>query len=952
MRRPGDIRAGKAPVLGTVVFAVFSAAATPEPWVTEGFDAFRRGTFGNAGQNLYVSKAGGLQRIYQYDLDHNGWFDLAFANCQNHHESPPSYLYGLDGRRIVELPCKGSIGATVTDLDGDGIADLVLGGRFDQVSPFAATDIYYGAPDEEYSEKYQIKIQSPHAVDCWHGRFNGAKRPSLAFALRKYGIVRIYDQTELGFEWKAFTDLPVTASLLTATDLDGDGYDDLVTRAEHETRTLVHWGGPGGLSVSNRTELAELDPSQVTWPEAAAGLQSEMEQKTVTPMLLQSVVWNGRKCFTLSTGRKMVFVSATRDRALERVFEIDVPLAYAVTAGDFNADGLVDLAFASQVKHPDDPARQASFVWFNSKDGFVAANRVTVATESACCIDSDGPRILIGQCEARRSYTNDALLFTVKDGKVGPEPQRFQGENIHRVFFVKSPGKATRILVVNNAARSSVGFDRSYVYWGEKDGYDPKRRTEVASWCAVDAMAADLDDDGWAELVIGNNSENSLDLDPGNHLHHFGPNGHEPTRTQIIPTDIGWGTVTGDFNRDGYLDLIAAADHWHNLRFFPGGPDGFRDYETIEVLPIKRSEGNEPDRDDTGDVLTMKKSAIKVAAYGGMRWFIAVDVNADGWLDLAVTTCADRQHILWGGPEGFSMKRRQDVAGVMCTGVRAADLSKNGYPDVIFGGHTSQPNGRDVYRQPHHSYAYVFWNGPNGISESRKSTLRADAASHLCVGDFDRNGWLDLFTSSYTGELDRDINSFIYWNRGGSFRQYDRQDLITHAVSGAVALDFTEDGYVDLALANHKVFCDHVGYSEVWWNGAEGFLPTRTTKLPTCGPHGMYAIEPGNQLTRGPEEYYVSEARTVGEDCTVAGVDLVAEIPPKTWVRPLVRVNGGDWTEPAGCSLKKGDSLQYRLELGALNSLRTPRVTRVTVKFVRRARQIVGSESGRGEKQP
>ena len=52
-------------------------------WITEGFDAFRRGTFGNAGQNLYVSKAGVLQRIYQYDLDKNGYFDLVFANCQD-----------------------------------------------------------------------------------------------------------------------------------------------------------------------------------------------------------------------------------------------------------------------------------------------------------------------------------------------------------------------------------------------------------------------------------------------------------------------------------------------------------------------------------------------------------------------------------------------------------------------------------------------------------------------------------------------------------------------------------------------------------------------------------------------------------------------------------------------------------------------------------------------------
>mgnify|MGYP003322506081 CR=1 FL=1 len=75
---------------------------------------------------------------------------------------------------------------------------------------------------------------------------------------------------------------------------------------------------------------------------------------------------------------------------------------------------------------------------------------------------------------------------------------------MRRVYFVDNPGREPRILVVNNLARSSVGYDRSFVYWGASDGYAADRRTEVPSWCAVDALAADLDDDGWAELVIGN----------------------------------------------------------------------------------------------------------------------------------------------------------------------------------------------------------------------------------------------------------------------------------------------------------------------------------------------------------------------------------------------------------------------------------------------------------------
>ena len=58
-------------------------------WRTRRFEAFRRGTFGNAGQNLYVSRAGGRQRIHLFDLNKDGYLDLTFCNAQEHLESPP-----------------------------------------------------------------------------------------------------------------------------------------------------------------------------------------------------------------------------------------------------------------------------------------------------------------------------------------------------------------------------------------------------------------------------------------------------------------------------------------------------------------------------------------------------------------------------------------------------------------------------------------------------------------------------------------------------------------------------------------------------------------------------------------------------------------------------------------------------------------------------------------------
>ena len=100
----------------------------------------------------------------------------------------------------------------------------------------------------------------------------------------------------------------------------------------------------------------------------------------------------------------------------------------------------------------------------------------------------------------------------------------------------------------------------------------------------------------------------------------------------------------------------------------------------------------------------------------------------------------------------------------------------------------------------------------------------------------------------------------------------------------------------------------------------------------------MSAIEPGNLLTRGPEEYYYSEPYRAESAVTVRTAEVIADCPPKTWVKLLVRsastkeeLESAQWREPVGVNVAKGGYLQYRLELGATLSLSTPRVKKVSI---------------------
>ena len=161
-------------------------------WTTEGFEAFRKGTFGNAGHNLYVSRKGILQRIYQFDFNRDGYFDLVFSNDHDHTESAPAYVFQdvLGARHRYSVPSDGSVTGAVADLNGDGYDDLVLGMLSNGTEP-ELNAFVYGGP-EGFGERRHQQLPVPFCNSVAAGDFNGDGRPDLAFirqsAMRKRAL--------------------------------------------------------------------------------------------------------------------------------------------------------------------------------------------------------------------------------------------------------------------------------------------------------------------------------------------------------------------------------------------------------------------------------------------------------------------------------------------------------------------------------------------------------------------------------------------------------------------------------------------------------------------------------------------------------------------------------------------------------------------------------------------
>ena len=895
-------------------------------WTTRGFDDFRRGRFGNAGHNLYVSRAGILQRIHQFDLNRNGYFDLVFSNSQSHLEMAPIGVYRdpLGTADYLELPGDGAWSGAVLDLNGNGYDDLVLGNWNNGIGPYMNAFIYYGSP-EGWSERAHQRLPAPRCTSVADGDFNGDGRPDLAFLTENQ--VRLFYQTDLGFEPKRYTDTKIYGEQLGACDLDGDGYSDLVVR-QSDGSVLIHWGSSKGINAGSYSPVpVELDGEESDGITAADRSTAEYIQDAKP--LVQFVHLNELPHIFVARNNRTELVPVYPDRSFGTSTIFKCEQALAVAQGDINGNDMLDLVFAC--REPRDEA-ESSWIYWGNDQGYNEENKIPLKSYRACDVvlgdlDGDGcDEVILCQGHTPDWFTHEGLIYHGGAEANFKHPIRLKSHDARRVFLAHSShGNLPEIVFVNTRARNKTEAVDVSIYFGTANGYSPDRRQDLPGWGAIGALCCDFNDNGHVDIVLVNSSHNTPSRDPGSYVYLNGPHGFSDEPTWRLPTRLAHGGCCADLNRDGYLDLVFAGHTSPEILIFHGTADGFDTDHPERIL------------------MTCEDTHC-----AGPLWIYLADLNNNGWLDLVVPQSrGDRSFILWGGPEGFSMKRSQCLSIWKGVCARAADLTGNGYLDLLVGG------GPPSVDAPDDSFLYIYWNGPDGLCESRRTLLPANDVLSIAVADFDNDGLLDLFVPCYRNSRTRDIESYIYWNRPErGFSATDFTRLFTHSASGCIAADFNANGWIDLAIANHKVEGDHVGWSAVWWNGPDGFSENRQTRLPTAGPHGMICVDPGNIVDRGHEEYYISEAFQLPPGSRPLSVQWEGQIPPKTWVKTELRhapnreaLETTPWmsvpkngegrasSERLPTTALRGGWIQYRLALGAFNSLSSPRVSEVTVTY-------------------
>lgn len=363
------------------------------------------------------------------------------------------------------------------------------------------------------------------------------------------------------------------------------------------------------------------------------------------------------------------------------------------------------------------------------------------------------------------------------------------------------------------------------------------------------AAALDYDGDGWLDLFLVNGT--TLEgfpkgQEPTSHLYRNKGNGaFEDVTARAGLTQTGWGqgACAGDYDNDGRPDLFVT--YWGQNRLFRNKGDGTFEDVTARagITDVRKRWGAgcaflDYDRDGRLDLIAanyidLDLSSTPVPSSGLCRYKgLPVACGPPG--------LPGGKNVLYRNRGNGTFEDVSDTSGISRArgtyglGVSTLDFDDDGWVDV-YVANDSNPSA--LYRN-NRDGTFTDIGTSAGCAYSQDG--KPQAGMGVAIGDYDRNGTLDIFKTNFAGDT-----STLYSNTGANLCE-DRTfqggiGLNTRWLGWGVSfLDLDNDGWLDLFLVNGHVYPEvdrlktEAGYKQrkvVYRNLTNGRFEDVTMKL-------------------------------------------------------------------------------------------------------------------------
>ncbi len=617
------------------------------------------------------------------DFNRDGIPDLAVANADGH---SITILLGRGTGNFIRAanlpaPTANPRGVTTADVNNDGKPDLVYTGY-----AAGAVQVLMGDGDGGFSPGPSDvdRTLQPQGVAAADFDRDGHLDLAVAYDTPAGGLRVLYGNGGTTLTARAISG-DSSLSVVAAADLNGDGWPDVVAASTDNSRVGVYLGGASGLvyaqsyatgSSPRSIAIGDVDgdgiPDVVTAnrgsntvtlllgdPQHRGAFQLPVEVSSAVGSRTVAIAdLNGDARLDVVTGNEYAVVvtvlsnTTLLDRAAYTFGRTLVGRPSGVIGGpddvwvaDFNRDGRPDLLTLAR-REPWTMSvllaggQTVSLAGAGLPDGFAIAD-----------VNGDGnPDVIYKGCCP--SGTVNALVGDGRGGFKATPPSTSATQL--GAFAMADVNRDARPDLVFEGVNPSTGEAVLQIMMGVGDGTFRDFGRVVLGAVAVDVRIADINRDGKPDVLVLT-SNRTVQI-----WHGDGGGGLVVASAVTFATEAPADVKVADLNRDGYPDLVVAggdlgtAGGQASVEIALGGPGGFGPPSEYPITPWGQR----------GRVLAL------------------ADVDLDGTVDI-ITAGGD---LLRGKGDGsFAAGERFDFQGV---GVRVADNTGDGLPDILFG--TSQ----------------------------------------------------------------------------------------------------------------------------------------------------------------------------------------------------------------------------------------------------------------------